>query len=82
MIQFAANNRRHLEGLSLWQRAPVHERQGHLVTNQAAACIANVQAAKIGHGMLGRAAQLGLHRSEGLYSATGPCSVKAQSSSC
>ena len=77
MIQFAANNRRHLEGLSLWQRVPVHERHWHLVANQAAACIADVHAAKIRHGTLGRAAQLGLHCSEGVYSAAGPCSVKS-----
>ena len=77
IIQFAANNRSHLEGLSLWQRVPVHERQGHLVADQAAACIANVHTAKIRHGVLGMAAQVGLYRSEGVYSATGRCSVKS-----
>ena len=46
------------------------------MADQAAACIANVHTAKIRHGMLGRAAHLGLYRSEGVHGATGPCSVK------
>jgi len=65
----------HLKGLGLWQRVPVRERQGNLVANQAAACIANAHTAKIRHGMLGRAAELGLYCSEGVYSAAGPCSM-------
>ena len=55
----------------------MRERQGNLAADQTAACIANVHTAKTGHGMLGRAAQLGLYCSEGVISATGPCSVKS-----
>ena len=76
MIQVASNIWRYLEGLSLLQRVPVRERQGNLAADQTAACIANVHTAKTGHGMLGRAAQLGLYCSEGVISATGPYSVK------